>query len=408
MSQTRRLENWLDSYLDFHSETESALQFHKWVGMYVIAAALRKKVHLELGMIKIYPNLYVVLVAEPGIARKTQAISYGIKFIRDVPDLQMCADAITAEAMLQDLETAQAIDIMPDGTEFTHCSLNVVSREFESFLGQKKENTKMLVLLTDLFDCEEMPWRYRTKNSGSNIIPAVFLNLIAATTPESLASSLPSTAIGGGLTSRMLFVWASGKQKKVTFPIVTPEMELLKDDLHSDLFQIARISGVYTFSGEAAALWDDWYQLYEETDSTRICQDPSFNGWYARKPMYIQKLSMILTASKTNDLVIEWKAIQDSMEMIEDIERSMSRVFSAVGKSMISEEVSSVMAEVKKCGRITEQQLFSKFWKNIDAEKFKVVAATMIKTGLVEWEIEFLDKQKNRIRNHYIWKGDKQ
>jgi len=73
----------------------------------------------------------------------------------------------------------------------------------------------MLVLLTDLFDCEELPWKYRTKHSGSNVIPSVFLNLVAATTPDALASALPSTAIGGGLTSRIMFIWADKKYKKV-------------------------------------------------------------------------------------------------------------------------------------------------------------------------------------------------
>ena len=64
----------------------------------------------------------------------------------------------------------------------------------------------MLVFLTDLFDCRELPWKYRTKGRGDNTIENLYLNLLAATTPDSLASSLPALAIGGGLTSRILFI----------------------------------------------------------------------------------------------------------------------------------------------------------------------------------------------------------
>ena len=65
----RKTSDWISTYQNFMFNTEPAAVFDKWTSYYVIAAALRKKISLSLGRIKIYPNLYVVFVAEPGRAR---------------------------------------------------------------------------------------------------------------------------------------------------------------------------------------------------------------------------------------------------------------------------------------------------------------------------------------------------
>jgi len=63
----RQVKNWLDSYIKLHENTEPAAIFDRWVGYSMIAAALRRKVRLQLGRLTYYPNLYIVLVANPGI-----------------------------------------------------------------------------------------------------------------------------------------------------------------------------------------------------------------------------------------------------------------------------------------------------------------------------------------------------
>jgi hypothetical protein len=324
-----------------------------------------------------------VFVAEPGIARKSQAISYAMQMLAQIPEIVTSADASTKEAMLQDLESGATDELMPDGSTFKHSSLCIFSKEFESFLGQKKENTKMLVLLTDLFDCQELPWKYRTKNSGSNIVPSVFINLLAATTPDSLASSLPPTAVGGGLTSRIMFVWADKKKKKVPRPIETEEEKILKDKLIKDLFVISRISGQYTMTDDCIKKWDDWYNEYEETNPDRVCKDPSFNGWYSRKPMYILKLSMLIAASTSDDLAVEWKHLQGAIDDIEEAEMQMGNAFKAIGKSIVTSETDSVLQIIRARKVIDEKSLLSLVWRDIDNNKFNNVIETAVRAGKV-------------------------
>ena len=377
----RQLENWIDGYLEYTSNTESATIFHKWTALSIIAAALRKKVYFNLGRIRVYPNLYVVLVAEPGAVRKTQAITYGRRIMSKVDSIITSADAVTMQALIQDIESAAQTEHMPDGSIMTHNSLTVISREFESFLGQKKENTGMLVLLTDLFDCEELPWKYRTKNSGSNSLSAVFLNLLAATTPGSLASSLPVSAIGGGLTTRIVFVFSSTKHKKVPFP--ESPSEVLELALIQDLEIISRISGTYEFSPSARANWEQWYMNYDELNPSRICQDRLFDGWYARKPMIMIKLAQILSASVSNSMSVEWPRFEEAESLLLDVESAMGKTFCEVGKRDIAEDVAEISSIVSKYGSIEEKHLLQLVWRDIDSDKFSNVIDTAIKTGSV-------------------------
>jgi hypothetical protein len=390
----RNVKGWLEHYIEFMKNTEPAAVFDKWTGHSMIAAALRKKVKLPYGRINYYPNLYIVFVAEPGIARKTQAISFGVKLLQEIPDVVMSADQITKEALLQDLEAAGMDEPMPDGENLRHSSLSIISKEFESFIGQKKDNTKMIVFLTDMFDCAEMPTKYRTKNSGSNVIPSVFVNLLAATTPESLASCLPATAVGGGLTSRILFIWAEDKKCKSPKPSMTASEKKLQEALIKDLYQISRIAGNYSMSSSADEFWYNWYMHYDEKSPNRICLDKSFAGWYARKPTYILKMAINRAASETNELVIDIQHIQQAIADIESVEANMGLVFRAIGKSDITSEVDNIAQLIYTYGTISEHKLMALTWRDIDSNKFDNCIKTVLRTGTVE---RFIKGPKSEI-----------
>jgi hypothetical protein len=384
----RELTNWVDSYMLYMENTESARIFHKWTALSVIASCLRKKVFLGIGRIDIYPNMYVIFVGPPGEPRKSQAISFGMEFLSQIPDIVTSADAITPQALIEDLEKCAIDEQMPDGSTYQHASLTITSKEFESFLGAKIENTKMITYLTDLFDAQKIPWKYRTKHAGNNVIPSVFLNLLAATTPESIASSLPSSAIGTGLTSRIMFAWADKKYKKVCYPEETPEEIILKEKLLKDLYLISRMVGEFTFSSDCKKKFEVWYNNYDSNSRTRLCKDPAFTGWYARKPLYILKLAIIYSAATSHNMVVTWHHILSAITTIEGTELLMPNVFKAVGRSTIAADVDLVVEIVKARKWITEKQLLALVWRDIDSNKLDNVLNTGIRSGKIRRSYE--------------------
>jgi hypothetical protein len=238
----------------------------------------------------------------------------------------------------------------------------------------------MLVFLTDIFDAPDK-WEYKTKGSGEDNAIAVCVNILAATTPGSIASSLPVQAIGGGLTSRIIFVWAKKRHKRVTAP-EKPDSKL-KAAIIEDMIAMSRICGGYTMSPECFEMWDNWYQSYDEENAGRLAQDKAFKGWYSRKPLFLQKLAIVHTAMTSNSRIITWESMSRAIADLEEVEANMGKTFNAVGRSELSPDVDAVMSEIESRKAISETKLLQIVWRDVDARKFDTVIETAIRTGKV-------------------------
>lgn len=403
MAGVRKIDNWLKLYHNYTADTESPSIFHKWIGLSTIAAALQRKTWFNFGRIKIYPNLFILLVSDPGVCRKTQAISYAEDIILEIPNIRLAPDATTREALMDDLQSAREADVLlPNGELMTHNSLTIMSGEFETFLGNKKDNAPMIITLTDFFDCKAKPFLKRTKHSGDSKIDAVWLNLIAATTPESISQCFPVSAIGGGLLSRMISVWAGERTRKIPIPENPPDN--IRIELIHDLAMIARISGGYNFTDESRKWWNDWYNKYDEQSSNRICKDPAFRAWYSRKPMFVIKVAHVLAASKTNNLFLEIPDLEEGLKYLEEVEYNMGKVFSSIGRSAITVDVDIILKLVCQYKYVSERVLKQLVWKDMDSRKFENVIETAIQTGkIVRIYRDPRDNTKSRIG--YVWRS---
>lgn len=402
----RKLTNWLTSYLEYTANTESSPIFNRWVGVSTIASALRKKTWLQVGRLRVYPNLYIVLVADPGVARKSQAISYASELLQEVPQIMLSADSGSAIGLMESLLEAVTYDVVGAGTDsafvVNHASLSVVSREFESFLSNIG-GSKMIVTLTDLYDAGEKPWKHRTQKAGTLAIPSVFLNILGATTPESLSSTLSSLVFGGGLASRITFVCSTEKAQKVPFPEMTPELKQLKEDLIHDLQLVSGMLGEFTFSTEAKTAWTKWYMLYDEQDPKRIQPKSEFNGWYSRKPMLIQKLSTILSATEGDSMEVTEDHLTEAMKLVEEVEKGMGLIVNEVVKQATTNKVSLIEGTVKEHNQLSEKHLLQLIWRDIDEETFDTLMNPLLKGGTLK---RVYESPQGKEEIWYHWKGE--
>jgi hypothetical protein len=153
------------------------------------------------------------------------------------------------------------------------------------------------------------------------------------------------------------------------------------------------IAGEYNFSPEARNFWISWYNAFEELDPRRLCKDPSFNGWYTRKPLFILKVSTILAASESDERTITTAHIKRAIAEIELVESRMNNTFVAVGRSEVSSDVATIIKIVKETKVISEKLLKMRVWKDIDYKKFDNVIATAISSGYIERKLEYNGKR---------------
>jgi len=328
----RKLPNWIEAFLHYTDNTEPPILFRKWTAISCIAAAMQRKCYIEWGTaLTFFPNLFVVLVG-PSATGKGTAMNPGLELLDELPAIKMSAQATSLQALIRHLKDTNLTDIdMATGKQSYHSSLTIFSKEFTVFLGY--HNRELMAALCDWYDCDRR-WTYETISRKKEEIVGVWVNLLAGTTPDLIQSSLPIESIGGGLTSRIIFIFEEKKEKLVTLPIQSnKERELFQLLLH-DLEKISMLSGRFSFTQEFAGLWTDWCIHAEEHPPFF---DVKFDGYMGRRRTHLMKLSMIISASHgKHDLMLNKDDLETAIKYLTEAEVKMGLVFRGVGKSDIS------------------------------------------------------------------------
>lgn len=344
----------------FTDNTEAPKLFRYWTAISCVAAVLQRKCYVSLGTLTFYPNMFVVLCAPSGV-RKGTAMSPGYDLLNDL-GVKMSAQATTLQALIKRLKNTTYNEVDPvTGKMVFHSSLTVFSKEFTVFLGYK--NQELMSHLCDWYDCDNR-WKYETIARGEDEIIGVWVNLLGATTPELIQTSMPMEAIGGGLTSRMIIVYEIRKGKFVPFPVLTREEADLREDLLIDLERIFLLTGRFKFEQEYINAWVDWRVATEENPPR--FNDIRFAGYLQRRPAHLLKISMIMSASRSSDMILRKEDLDRAVKALTDVEVNMPKVFSGVGKSDISDLIVRVIAWLAAKKETDMAELMREFYFDAD------------------------------------------
>lgn len=399
----RELSNWLDSYLAYTENSESPISYHTWCGLSVIAGALQRRVYLNWGLGRtIYPNLYTVLVGPSGRTRKGVAIGIAKDILKSVPGISVTPESSSGrQAMITAMKRALCNFQDPsDGKIKFHCAVTAFSEELSVFLGQG--DIAYLSNLTDWYDSKD-DWEYETISRGKDTLQGLCLNLMGGTAPDWIQSMIPQEALGGGFTSRIIFIVEEIKRKIVPKYIPTREEEEMKETLIRDLERISILSGEILFTPEAEKLYIDWYvqQDTELSAGRPVITDPRFAGYCERRATHIQKLMLLTSASRGDDLKITVDDFHRAMKLLLSAEKNMPKTFGGLGKSKTSEPTDQIISYIKKVGTTTRKLLLQHFYRDVDATTLAQVETTMMQMGTVK--IKLLPDQGDKM---YQWIGD--
>jgi hypothetical protein len=317
--------------MDYASFSEAPPHMHFWTAVSTIAGALRRRVWIDMAYFKWFPNFYIILVAPPGIVSKSTTASIGMSLLKKVPDIKFGPDVVTWQALVTGFaESTMAFEM--NGEFHAMSALTIESSEFGNLLNP--QDKEMVDLLVSLWDGKQGAFEKKTKGSGHDIVENPWINLIACTTPAWIAGNFPEYMIGGGFTSRCLFVYADKKAQLVAYPgqLVPKDMQQTAQKLVEDLAQISLMTGQYELTADALAWGNTWYSEHYASKHVNL-DDERFGGYLARKQTHIHKLAMILAAAESPKLVITAEHLALADRMVSDLEPDMQFVFSKIGKS---------------------------------------------------------------------------
>ncbi len=355
----------------YTEDTEPPYLFRKWTGISVIAATLQRRCYLSWEG-KIYPNMYIVLVGPSG-TRKTTAMRDGYIFIQEL-GLDVASDSTTREALIRKLKTISRDDFTKEGRPISHSSLTIFSEELSVFLGYS--NLQLITDLTNWYDCKDR-WDYDTKTQGRDDITGIWVNLIGATTPGILQSSLPMDAVGGGLTARMVFVYEESKGKWIIIPKTTKELSQIKENLSFDLGKIHMKEGEFHFHESYIDRWIKWYPT---SDKLSAFSDERFGGYLQRRPTHLRKLCMIFNASRIDGkMIITAEDFDKALNLLMMTERKMRFTLSGVGKCDIAILLSRIILLLTNKKEVKFSDLLRMFYYDADDFTMRKVIVTLEK-----------------------------
>lgn len=382
----RNFADWLTSYVEYASYTESPKRMHFFAGVSAIAGALRRHVWIDQRYFKWFPNQYIIFVAPPGVVNKSTTVALAMDVLRLVPGIGWGPDIMTWQALMSAF--AESMESFPVGDDlYTQCALTMESGEFGILLDP--QNRELVDFLVSLWDSKTGVMTKITKHVGSDKVENPFINLIACTTPSWIAGNFPDYLIGGGFTSRCLFVYADIKEKLVAYPSlhVPDNHDVVKQALAKDLEYIAtHIMGPYTLSDAAIAWGEDWYARHHKEPPVDL-RDDRFAGYLSRKQTHIHKLAMVLEASRGDSMVIGIDSLIDANQTISDLEIDMPKVFAKIGRSEESVQAERLLTFIRQHEAVDYAEAYrfihQAFPNNRD---FEGIIAGLTRAGLIRMQ----------------------
>jgi Protein of unknown function (DUF3987) len=386
----RKVANWLKAYINYTKDSESPTPFHFWTGVSVLAGALRRRVWLDMRKFQWTPNFYIILVGPPGIAAKSTSISMGMNLLSKVPGIKFGPESMTWQALGKDLEDAiEYIEyIRPDGHKerVSMSCLTISISELGTFLRPDQDD-HMSVLIR-LWEGQQDTFRHKTKASGNIDIQNPWLNIIGATTPAWLKDNFPEGMIGGGLTSRVVFVYGDKKRNLIPYPdevILPHDYQRIKDDLISDLVEISNLAGPYQLSTFAREWGRAWYSDHNNPDlRPPHLASERYGGYLARKQTHLHKFAIVLAAAKRSQLVIEEDDLREAEAIVTANEADMRKVFESIGVVTQSKYVQELVSIVQFAGWITSKSLWSRSMAYMSFSDFNEAVRAAIHGGVLE------------------------
>ncbi len=335
---------WLKDYVFYTSGHEAPEDFHVWVGLTIVGAVIRRKAWFDNVFYNLYPNLYTILVAPPGVGKKTTAINIGVGILRAAdPACRIVSEKVTTEALAKTLSRPTEYAKESGGLKLDVSAEGLlVAPELTVFLGREQYNEGLIMFLTRLYDCADIQ-EIETIARGKEKLLNVCISMLGATTPSEINNAVGKSAKGSGFMSRLNLIQKEQSHRIVPFAI-KPD-PTIKEMLINTLHKIAsNTTGEFRFIERAREWYIDYYKRHKmAVQSTRR---PTDN--IERQPDQLLKIAMCMAACEREDMSINDDILQRSFNLLAIAAKNNGetmKMIDATERGKLTQKVLSVIHE---------------------------------------------------------------
>lgn len=366
--------------------------FLAWSLRYIIAASLQRRVWIPSGEFNLYPNIYPILVAEPGIGKglAIKAVKSILEFnkldlapklegvteaenqaaqaileqdkelskdldnagkLEDAQLIPTAADAVTYEALLVHLGKCRRRINYPAYSEkhgrvvmkiHGHSSMAFLLEEMASLLRKNTESTVNLLLQG--YDCPDK-YEYRTKSQGIDRVLTMCINFLAGTTPEFMNDIFDDGLLSQGFSSRAFFIYAArNRHEAIRIPPLTPEQIAARDQLRQHVKKLSKLYGPVIVKEE------DWDYIEKKliavktNPKLRASNSPKLKHYYSRLNIHWLKVALCNHFLESDSMQMPRERIDEAIEDLHQEEKTMHLALSFTGSNPQAKMAEKIVA----------------------------------------------------------------
>lgn len=391
-------------------------------GLYfAIAAYLQRRVWTNAEHQKLYPNIYPILVADPGVG-KGLVIKPVMELIKKhklsdalAKPVDMSSAAAISNAAIEANDFAKAgestvkiqrerlrIPIGPDnGTYesvvkicaesarsigykrydkgldkvisdvYRHNSLAFGLEEMSSFLH--KDASKAMNFLVKAYDCGD--YSYTTISRGEDYIKQVCMNFLAGTTPKFIENSFDAGIMEEGFAARAWFIYAPRNRFfLLRSPELTEEQLQAQARIEEHVLGLTKLYGYAPMTKEAWDFLENWWEKEQsQVGYKRPNPSEKLNTYYGRKNIHLMKMAMILHFMEDNKVAedgfspanpITLDEVVRAKKVLDEVEVNMHLALNFCGANPLHKLAKKIVATLRKTGPMTSDQVLLEFWSD--------------------------------------------
>ena len=336
----RKLPSWIDEFISFTDNLESAPIFRKWTAITVIAAALEQKVWISTSD-RLYPNLYTILVGHPGVG-KTRTIMSGRKFLAELPEFHIAPTSMKMASLVDALLAAKRTIIALPQPAIEFHSMTLCVDEWTAFMHAFDD--ELVGGLTTFYDVV-VPYEHHRRGKDIRIkIPRPQLSVLAGSTPSNLIKFMPDFAWDQGFTSRVILVYSDER-------FVGDDFAQVRRDLPEGMIHDLKV--IYSLQGEFATTegYRKRVALWRKDNENPKPSHPKLTHYNTRRRAHLYKLSMVSAVDRGNELLLTDQDFQTALGWLSEAELTMPQIFEAGGATIDARAMDEIIDYVRRQGK---------------------------------------------------------
>lgn len=377
-------DNFIKNYLSYIEPlTDSPTDFKFMSALMVLSMVIGNKVYIQFGGQRIYPNLWLILIAPSSLYRKSTILHNARSLVEKVNPEAILPNEITPEALLETLQDR------PIGCFIWSEFAGALAGWERSYMQGTKE------FLSDIFDCPSF-YQRKLKNAEYTIKNPC-IGIFTATALSWFLSKVKDGDLRGGFLARFCYILTGPKSQFIAIP---PAPDTQKANQLVKYLNSLRDINCRMDTSVIHKDYENWLREHED-ELGKNQEHELLSGFYSRLAIYCLKFSMLYQLSENPNPVISKDSLRHSIALVEGLKKNVKKL---VCEDLILDprerDKQRILGLVRKNGGISHSECLQ--LSHMDRNNFKKMIDTLIEQESIKREMVNRPGSQKKTQWYYI------